>query len=340
MKTKLTISLMILLFAGLGMADFLVAEKKSIAEVLSKTISEKGLDAALSQYQQLKKNNYDQYDFSEAQLNNLGYQLLYAGKFTEAIAILKLNTRNFPKSPNTYDSLAEAFLKSGDTTLAIENYEIVLKRLPAAALDEQTATFLKNNAESKLDYLRHPERHSDRRILNNFLNEGEFPFGKLHPKAPPETEQFGQLAGIWECTNSAFFQGRWVSGWKATWAWKYILDGFAVQDLWIQKEIDLPPPAAGLKRDLAGTNMRLYNPQTKRWEIMWFTNANNSSTIIYAEQQGDAIVMKPEAATNSPQRRITFYGITRESFEWKSEVLQEDGETWQATTKISAKRVK
>ena len=48
-----------------------------------------------------------------------------------------------------------------------------------------------------------------------FIGEGENRFGKMHPKAPPETAQFGQLAGVWESDNSAWFQGKWYCCWRA-----------------------------------------------------------------------------------------------------------------------------
>ncbi|MBE0424859.1 MAG: hypothetical protein IBX66_13150 [Lutibacter sp.] len=42
--------------------------------------------------------------------------------FELAIAIFKINVALYPKSSNVYDSLGEAYLKSGDTLKAIENY--------------------------------------------------------------------------------------------------------------------------------------------------------------------------------------------------------------------------
>jgi tetratricopeptide (TPR) repeat protein len=53
----------------------------------------------------------------------LGYYLLSEKKRIEdAIEIFKLNIKVFPKYANGYDSLAEAYMVSGNKTLAIENY--------------------------------------------------------------------------------------------------------------------------------------------------------------------------------------------------------------------------
>ncbi|MGH9769594.1 MAG: alpha/beta hydrolase-fold protein [Blastocatellia bacterium] len=59
----------------------------------------------------------------EPLMNNLGYQLLGAGKMDEAIAVFKSNVERYPNSANVYDSLAEAYEKGGKLDLARPNYE-------------------------------------------------------------------------------------------------------------------------------------------------------------------------------------------------------------------------
>ncbi|HET6891567.1 MAG TPA: serine hydrolase, partial [Pyrinomonadaceae bacterium] len=97
--------------------------KLPIAEVLLKTIQDKGIEAGLTEYRDLKARQPNVYDFSEPQLNQLGYQLLRDGKIKEAIEIFKLNVEAYPKAFNTYDSLGEAYMVSGNNELAIQNYK-------------------------------------------------------------------------------------------------------------------------------------------------------------------------------------------------------------------------
>jgi tetratricopeptide (TPR) repeat protein len=59
---------------------------------------------------------------SEARINALGYSFLAQNKYSDAIALLRMNTEDFPKSPNAYDSLAEAHFKSGDIEQATAMY--------------------------------------------------------------------------------------------------------------------------------------------------------------------------------------------------------------------------
>ncbi len=52
-----------------------------------------------------------------------GTNLLNEEKHIDAIEIFKLNAEAYPKSSNVYDSLGEAYTKSGERELAIENYQ-------------------------------------------------------------------------------------------------------------------------------------------------------------------------------------------------------------------------
>ena len=61
------------------------------------------------------------YDFSEDEFIRLGYRLIAMKKFKDAIEIFKLGVEAYPRSYNTWDSLAEAYMDNGDKELAIEN---------------------------------------------------------------------------------------------------------------------------------------------------------------------------------------------------------------------------
>ena len=108
-----------------------LASRKSISEALASTIEAEGIDAAVQQYRDLKAKQAGAYDFSEGELNSLGYQLLQRKKMKEAIRIFQLNAVAYPQSANVYDSLAEAYMDNGDKQLAIENYQKSLQLEPA-----------------------------------------------------------------------------------------------------------------------------------------------------------------------------------------------------------------
>ena len=95
----------------------------SIANKLKQIIDDEGIDRIETHYTKLKKNENDNYNFSEGQLNQLGYHYLSNDKVDYAISIFKINVDHFPKSSNVYDSYGEALLKQGEKEQAIENYK-------------------------------------------------------------------------------------------------------------------------------------------------------------------------------------------------------------------------
>jgi tetratricopeptide (TPR) repeat protein len=102
----------------------------SIAEVLDNTIKQKGVEAAIAQYRELKAKQPETYNFEESELNSLGYQLLRNDKAKDAAEIFKLNVEMYPKSSNPYDSLAEAYKNLNQNDLAIANYKKALELDP------------------------------------------------------------------------------------------------------------------------------------------------------------------------------------------------------------------
>ncbi len=90
----------------------------------------KGVPAALERYTELKKSQSAGYKIEEATLNRLGYTLLFSNQTQDAISVLKRNAREYPRSANVYDSLAEAYMKSDQKDLAIQNYEKSLQLDP------------------------------------------------------------------------------------------------------------------------------------------------------------------------------------------------------------------
>jgi len=104
--------------------------RRSITETLSATIASSGVDAAVKQYHDLKAAQPTTYNFDEGELNSLGYRLLNAKKFSDAIRIFQLNVEAYPQSSNVYDSLGEAYMDDGNKPLAIANYQKSLQLNP------------------------------------------------------------------------------------------------------------------------------------------------------------------------------------------------------------------
>jgi hypothetical protein len=91
------------------------------------------LKGADEHYKQLSQRFGYTVPVPENLINQLGYQSLTVGKNDEAIAIFKSNVERYPGSANVYDSLAEAYEKTGRLDLAAPLYE------KAQTVGEQTS---------------------------------------------------------------------------------------------------------------------------------------------------------------------------------------------------------
>lgn len=87
----------------------------TLEEELRSAYADGGAPAAIAHYNELKQRYFAKgtLDFSGGPLNNFGYELMGKDDIDGAIAILRLNAREFPDSANAWDSLAEAYLKAG-----------------------------------------------------------------------------------------------------------------------------------------------------------------------------------------------------------------------------------
>ena len=96
----------------------------------SEHFKDKEYNKALNGYLAIQKKDSLDKSIREWTMNRLGYRYLSDKKYDEAIELFKINTQLYPKSSNTYDSLADAYLRKKDTTNAITFYTKALSINP------------------------------------------------------------------------------------------------------------------------------------------------------------------------------------------------------------------
>src|SRR5262249_35133079 len=90
---------------------------------VTEDIAAGGGRAVESHYKQLSTKFGYAIQPPEPLMNGLGYRLMARGKMDEAIAVFRSNVERYPHSANVYDSLAEAYERTGKLDLARLNYE-------------------------------------------------------------------------------------------------------------------------------------------------------------------------------------------------------------------------
>jgi predicted alpha/beta superfamily hydrolase len=102
----------------------------SAAYRVEQEIRQHGLQAGMEVFQSIRSDPQKRYYVSENEFNATGYRLMAAGNIKAALKIFKMNVQLYPGSANAYDSLGEAYLKSGDTVNAKQNYRRSLELNP------------------------------------------------------------------------------------------------------------------------------------------------------------------------------------------------------------------
>jgi tetratricopeptide (TPR) repeat protein len=119
------------------------------ATAMTEMIKDQGVGKLRETMLAIRKKDAKSHLASEELVNNFGYALLNQKKYPEAIAVLRTNTEDFPKSANTWDSLADAQFQSGDAAHAVENYKKALEIDPKYGNAEGARKFIEEHKEGK-----------------------------------------------------------------------------------------------------------------------------------------------------------------------------------------------
>jgi len=110
-----------------------LAKPRTLNSVLAETIEQKGLEAAVAQYRELRTKYYGgaQYDFGETPLNLLTESLLAQKKTKEAVAVMELSFEaNHLDTVWSYHMLAMAHQANGQTDKALADFRKVVELHP------------------------------------------------------------------------------------------------------------------------------------------------------------------------------------------------------------------
>jgi CubicO group peptidase (beta-lactamase class C family) len=120
-------------------------------KIPSDFLAENDFAGALAAYRRLLAADPKDPAVAETRLNQFGYNLASDGDYARGIAVLKINTELYPTSSNTYDSLGEVYLQSGDRAKGLECYRRVLEILPNdTKTDPALKDRLRRNAAKQL----------------------------------------------------------------------------------------------------------------------------------------------------------------------------------------------
>ncbi len=112
--------------------------RESLAESLEKNILSVGIRKAVDLYSRAKRCDPDTYYVDREEMDILGRNLLARERADEALAVLMLNRREFPRDYHVYQSLAEAFKKKGGDRLARSHFRKAAELNPGNLPEERS----------------------------------------------------------------------------------------------------------------------------------------------------------------------------------------------------------
>jgi hypothetical protein len=158
------------------------------------------------------------------------------------------------------------------------------------------------------------------------------------PVIPEAMDLYGWLVGSWELDVVAYDDTGEVihSAGEAHFAW--VLEGRAVQDVFINPRRSDRGPDSPRFANWFGTTMRIYDPSIEAWRVNWFNPHDGIRAELVGRRRGNEIVQEGTFPDGTPIR-WTFSEIRVDSCRWRGERLKPDGKTWRLQVEFRAKRM-
>lgn len=155
-----------------------------------------------------------------------------------------------------------------------------------------------------------------------------------HPSLGDQARTFDRFVGTWDCDYGFIapdgtvtrFNGELIVGW--------ILDGRAVQDIWISY-----PRSGDSNERRIGTSVRFYDTRAGVWRVVFVAPTDGGMITLTGGVVEDRIVLKGKDGDGSSVR-WSFNEIRSDSFVWRGETSDDEGKTWVLTEEHSMKRRK
>ncbi len=164
----------------------------------------------------------------------------------------------------------------------------------------------------------------------------------LSPGPAPElgdaAADLGWLVGGWEAQVRDFeADGRVLEG-TGEWWFAWVLEGRAMQDVWISpKRVERAKARGPLAaKDRYGTTVRRFDRSSGLWHITWINPVSGATDHLVGHRDGERMVLLGEA--NGSAIRWSFNDIAADSFVWRGESRRMDG-SWRTELEFRLSRV-
>lgn len=142
-----------------------------------------------------------------------------------------------------------------------------------------------------------------------------------NPRLGEEARTFDRLVGAWDADFGFPRDDGTVRHKKGELFFGWVMDGHAIQDLWIGF------PTDSQKQRTIGTTIRFFDTAIKQWRVVFVGPQNNYMVTMQGGREGDRIVLRGVDSDGLPIR-WTFSELQSNSFHWQGEKSHDGGRTW------------
>jgi len=155
---------------------------------------------------------------------------------------------------------------------------------------------------------------------------------------PESDDAYGWLVGSWDL-DVVRYAGVDVTAenLKCEVHAAWVLEGRAVQDVWIMPRYLDRTASLGNTMNMFGTTLRVWDGTIQAWRIMWRNPAGDHHEDQIGRRSGADVVQIGTRPDGTPTR-WRFTEITTDTFHWLGEALNPDGQTWRLEGEFHARR--
>ena len=159
------------------------------------------------------------------------------------------------------------------------------------------------------------------------------------PEVPESADLYGWLIGGWELDVFDYDAAGNLqrSNGEAHFGW--VLEGRAVQDVWIMPDRAERTANLGRGRNRYGTTLRVWDPAIGVWRVTWINPVTGARDELIGRRSGQDLVQVGTHSNGTPIR-WSFTEITPNSFRWIGEALEPDGKTWRLEAEFHGRRMR
>ena len=136
------------------------------------------------------------------------------------------------------------------------------------------------------------------------------------PELAEKLQMFGQFVGSWDARVINYNRDGTSLTVEAEWHFGWVLEGRAIQDVWIAPKRDLRVAEENAPGDY-GATIRFYDAKIDAWRSTWIGPVKGYVIAFIARQIGDEIVLEGKLESGTAVKWI-FSEIKKESFRWRS----------------------